>query len=144
MDLIELEHRPKMHVFQKVAEWNARSGLILTRSFKELQSQKNATIQNKVFRVITRLGMPYLRNAVSNDTEPLQGNDRYEGFIRDLMDKIAAEKKFTYVLSVDPDNLLGEYDQHTGKWDGMIGNELVKELIIILIHLCNVNIFSYI
>lgn len=123
MDIIELEHRPNMHIFQKVAQWNGRSGFVLTRSSKELQLQRNATIQNKLFRVVTRLGMPYLREAVSNDI-PLTGNDRYEGFIKDLMDEIARAKKFTYVLSVDPMNHYGSYDPHTGKWDGMIGTLL--------------------
>lgn len=124
MDLIELEHRPNVNVFQKVAQWNALNGFILTRTSKELQSQRNATIQNKLFKVVTRLGMPYLREAVSNDSEPLVGNERYEGFIKDLMDKIAGEKKFLYELIVDPKNHYGSYDPHTGKWDGMIGSIL--------------------
>lgn len=122
MDIIELEHRPNIQVFQKVAHWNAVSGFVLTRTIKELQSQRNATIQNKLFKVVTRLGMPYLREVVSNDSEPLVGNDRYEGFIKDLMDKIAGEKKFSYELRVDPKNHYGSYDQHTGKWDGIIGS----------------------
>lgn len=111
-----------MKVFQKVAQWNAVNGFTQTRTFKELQSQKNATIQNKVFKVVSRLGMPYLREAGSNDSEPLAGNERYEGFIKDLMDKIAAEKKFTYELFVDPKNHYGSYNPHTGKWDGIIGS----------------------
>lgn len=120
MDLIELEHRPNMHIFQKVAQWNARSGFTLTRTSKELQSQRNATIQSKIFRVVSRLGMPYLREVESNDTQPLSGNDRYEGFIKDLLDKIAGLRSFTYELSIDPQNHYGTYDPHTGKWNGMM------------------------
>lgn len=121
MDLIELQRN--MHVFQKTAEWNAYSGLILTRSFKELQSQKKASIQTKVFQVVSRLGMPYLEKAASNGSQIPTGNDKYRGFIRDLMDAIAARNNFTYNLFVDPNDHLGKLDPHSGKWDGMIGND---------------------
>lgn len=124
MDLIELEHKPFRWL--KVAEWNARNGLFLTRSYKELQSQRIASIHNKKFKVVTRLGAPYLREAAPSGS-PLTGNDRYEGFIRDLMDEIATVKNFSYEFIVEPNNHLGEYDQHSGKWDGIIGNELKIE-----------------
>lgn len=123
MDLIEMEHRGNKHDYRKTAEWNAYSGLILTRTFEELQSQKDAAIQNKVFKVVSRIDMPYLGFADSNDSQPLRGNDRYKGFIRDLMDRIAAEKGFTYTLMVDEKGHFGKHDPHSGKWDGMIGND---------------------
>lgn len=122
MELIQLEHDHKPFNWMKVAEWDARSGFHITRSSKEIQSQRTATIHNKKFRVITRLTMPYLREVDPNSD--LKGNDRYEGFIRDLMDSISAAKNFSYELIVEPKSHLGKYDAHSGRWDGMIGNEL--------------------
>lgn len=120
MDVIEYE--PNQDVFIKVAQWSAKNGLVVTRSFSELLSQKAATIRSKVFTVITRTGMPYLEY-VENGTD-LVGNDRYEGFVKDLMDNIARVKNFTYRLVLVPDNHQGSHDPLTGKWTGMIGEIL--------------------
>lgn len=121
MDVIEYERN--QDVFIKVAEWSAKNGLVITRSFSELLSQKAATIRSKVFTVITRTGMPYLERIVENGTD-LVGNDRYEGFVKDLMDNIARVKNFTYKLVLDRDNHQGNHDPMTGKWNGMIGEIL--------------------
>lgn len=120
MDVIEYEQN--QDVFIKVAQWSAKNGLIVTRSFSELLSQKAATIQSKVFTVITRIGMPYL-DYVQNGTN-LVGNDRYEGFVKDLMDNIARVKKFSYKLVLVEGNHQGKHDPLTGKWNGMIGEIL--------------------
>lgn len=108
-------------VFKKTAEWDARRGLVVTRSDKELQSQKSAAIQRKAFRVATRLAMPYLREVESGD-KTLEGNDRYEGFIKDLMDDIAKLNNFSYEFVREPNDHLGKYHHQSGRWDGIIGN----------------------
>lgn len=117
MDIIELERRE--HNFKKVAQWNASNQLVITRSTEELQSQKAATIQSKIFTVITRTGMPYLRKIENG--ESLTGNERYEGFVKDLMDDIARVKNFTYKLELVSDNHYGVHNPVTSKWSGMIG-----------------------
>lgn len=66
--------------------------------------------------------MPYLE-VVANGTD-FVGNDRYEGFVKDLMDNIARVKNFTYKLVLVPDNHYGNHDPLTGKWSGMIGEIL--------------------
>lgn len=120
MNVVELERRGQN--FKKVAEWNTIDRLIVTRSFEELQSEKAATIHSKEFIVITRLGMPFLELVQSEDH--LVGNDRYEGFSKDLMEEIARVKNFTYQLKLVPDNQPGHHDPVTGKWSGMIGEIL--------------------
>lgn len=120
MDIIEYDRL--QDVFIKVAQWNARNGLVVTRSFEELLSQKAATIRSKVFTVITRTGMPYLEY-VENGTD-LVGNARYEGFVKDLMDNIARVKNFTYKLVLVHDNHYGNHDPISGKWNGIIGEIL--------------------
>lgn len=136
MDIVEFERRERS--FKKVAEWNALDRLIVTRSFEELLSQRTANIQSKVFTVITRTGMPYLEK-VENGSN-LQGNDRYEGFVKDFMDEIARVKNFTYKLVLVPGNHHGNHDPVTGKWNGIVGeilegvNYLLWHLSIVFIH----------
>lgn len=117
MDLIELDRLE--HIFKKVAEWNAYSHLTVTRSIEELHLQRTATFERKVFKVITKLALPYLEY-VPNGTD-LTGNDRFEGFVKDFMDAIASEKNFTYELIIEPTGHQGGQDPITGKWEGMIG-----------------------
>lgn len=116
VDIIELER--SAHAFQKVAQYDAKN-LTVTRSFEELLLQKTATIQSKVFNVVTKTGKPFL-DIVENATY-LTGNDKFEGFAKDLMDAIAREKNFTYKMYVVEDNHPGKHNPDTGKWDGMIG-----------------------
>ncbi len=62
-----------------------------------------------------------MRKVVSPD-EKLIGNDRYEGYCIDLLDKIAKLCGFNYTIKLVEDGLYGAYVD--GKWNG-----LVKELI---------------
>lgn len=118
MEVIELNKSEKRE-FQKTAEWSARSGLIVTRTATDHQSQLNATIPKNIFKVVTRLDPPYLRKVDNFDN--CKGNDRYEGFIKDLMDAIAKSNNFSYELIPEPSGSLGKYNLHSGKWDGVLG-----------------------
>lgn len=115
MSIVELDK----HVFTKVAEWSVSNGLTVTRNMDVLQQLKEANIQNKTFRVFSRLEMPFLQRVVSNVT--LSGNDQFEGFAKDLIDEIAKLKNFTYVLDVVPDCKPGHHDPTTDKWNGLVG-----------------------
>lgn len=117
MDIVEYNNK----MFKKVAEWNAIDRLMVTRSLAELQYVKAANIQSKKFRVVTRLGLPYLIDLNQTD---LYNNDRYAGFVRDFMDEIAKLNNFTYELYIVPGNHHGQHNHITGKWDGIVGEIL--------------------
>ena len=51
---------------------------------------------------------------------PLTGNERYEGFAIDLVDRIAEMLGFTYTIKPVGDGKYGSQDKTTGKWNGMI------------------------
>lgn len=74
-----------------------------------------------------------LLNRKPGEGEYLQGNDRYEGFSKDLMQGIASHIGFRYEIKVVSGN--GNKDPVTKKWDG-----LVKEL---LDRVSDNNIFFY-
>ncbi|EDV28928.1 uncharacterized protein TRIADDRAFT_18262, partial [Trichoplax adhaerens] len=55
------------------------------------------------------------------DWAKLNGNDRYEGFITDLLNRLATSLKFTYTLQLVKDDSYGGYNTETNKWSGMVG-----------------------
>ncbi|KAF2343310.1 Ionotropic glutamate receptor L-glutamate and glycine-binding domain [Trinorchestia longiramus] len=61
-----------------------------------------------------------------NDTEELFGNDRFEGFSVDLMDEIAQEIGFNYILDIH--SFYGNKDPQTGEFSGVIG-DLVNQRV---------------
>ena len=54
-------------------------------------------------------------------TKPLSGSYRYEGYIPDLIDKIADKAGFKYKIRMVMDARYGERTQD-GRWNGMIGD----------------------
>lgn len=111
MDIVEYKQTEEN--FIKVAQWNATGKLYITRSFEELKMQKAYNIRNKRFKVVTRTGMPFLQ--LKQNATNLYGNDRYEGFIKDLMDAIAKLKNFKYDFYLVPDGQKVQHDPITGK-----------------------------
>lgn len=120
MDIVEY-HRID-GVFKRVAQWDRIDRLVVTRSSEELKSQKAFNIQTKVFSVVSRIGMPYLE--LAENASSRQGNDRYEGFVKDFMDEISKLKNFTYKLYLVHGNHHGTHDHVTGKWTGIVGDLL--------------------
>lgn len=90
----------------------------LTRDMHEITMRISEKIQDKNFIVVTKVGMPFLREVEPSDG--LVGNDRYEGFSKDLMDAIASRLKFKYTLMLVKDKSYGNIDKVTEKWNGMV------------------------
>lgn len=84
----------------------------------EITMRISEKIQDKNFIVVTKVGMPFLQEV--QPSEGLVGNDRYEGFSKDLMDAIASRLKFKYTLVLVKDNSYGNIDKVTEKWNGMV------------------------
>lgn len=59
------------------------------------------------------------------------GNDKYEGYVVDLIHMISEEINITYEFKLRNDGN-GKKDKKTGKWDGLIGE--VHELVIIIMY----------
>lgn len=114
IDKLECEKRGKC-AFQKIAVWDD-GRLNLTRDMHEITMRISEKIQDKNFIVVTKVGMPFLQEV--QPSEGLVGNDRYEGFSKDLMDAIASRLKFKYTLVLVSG--YGNIDKVTEKWNGMI------------------------
>ena len=58
----------------------------------------------------------------------LEGNDRYEGYCKDLADLIAKDLKFNYILKLVNDSKYGGMDTNSPSgWNGMVG-ELIRQV----------------
>lgn len=51
---------------------------------------------------------------------PLRGNDRFEGFGIELIDKLSQRLGFNYTFKLQEDGAYGSPNKETGEWDGMI------------------------
>ena len=53
------------------------------------------------------------------------GNDRFYGFCVDILDLIARDVGFDYILDLVPDRKYGAQDPFSGEWNGMVA-QLMK------------------
>ena len=56
--------------------------------------------------------------------QPLYGNDRYEGYCIDLLEKIAEYRQFKYTIHEVSDRTYGG-KTGSGQWNGLVG-ELIR------------------
>lgn len=62
-------------------------------------------------------------------TGPYTGNDRYDGYMMDLLSRVKAYMRgidFEYEVELVPDGKYGHKSKYSKKWDGMIGEVLRK------------------
>ncbi|XP_037959244.1 glutamate receptor ionotropic, kainate 1 [Teleopsis dalmanni] len=82
---------------------------------KEDFSQKKPT-----YTVATRVGEPYFMWKPEREGEHFEGNERFRGYVVDLLYKLADECKFEFVLEPVSDNNYGSPDPETNEWNGII------------------------
>ncbi|XP_059351464.1 glutamate receptor 1-like isoform X3 [Daphnia carinata] len=82
--------------------------------------------KNRTYIVTTYMEEPYMMMRKTEGGEELTGNDRFEGYCKDMMDLIAAKLGINYELRKVKDHRYGNENPNvTGGWDGIIG-ELVR------------------
>jgi len=64
-------------------------------------------------------GEPFL--SLKSDHSALSGNDRYEGYLVDLINLLADKLGFSFTLQMVGDGKYGQAGPDPGKWSGMIG-----------------------
>ena len=77
---------------------------------------------NKTFIVTSVQNPPY--TMLKEETQKLEGNDRFEGFAIDLMSAIAKFLQFNVTFQLVHDGKYGNTDEH-GNWNGMINEVLM-------------------
>jgi len=117
--------------FEKVAEWLDTKGLEVTMNEHDLyRAHDDPNIwksKNITYRVVGILQEPFLmhKKLAPDETPPLSDNDRYEGFVKELLDLIAKEAGFQYEIRLVVDRKFGAVDPMTiTGWNGVIGELL--------------------
>lgn len=64
---------------------------------------------------------------LKESADMLTGNDRFEGFVVDVIDEVSKLLGFKYVLRMAADSNYGTLDPVTGEWNGII-LELLEEV----------------
>ncbi|XP_040568809.1 glutamate receptor 1 [Lepeophtheirus salmonis] len=128
LDLMEMTSGSRL---LKIGSWGDENGLrvnsnpMLNYAGGYITRSKN--IHNKTFIMTSILEEPYLMWKKLEDGElALTGNDRFEGYSKDLADLISKTIKAKFEIRVVKDGKYGSPDPDSpGGWNGMIG-ELIR------------------
>lgn len=71
---------------------------------------------------------PYLMEKRSENGKELVGNERYEGYCKDLADLVTEHMRIGYILKLVNDSKYGGQDKNAPSgWNGMVG-ELIRKV----------------
>ncbi|KAG7201434.1 hypothetical protein KM043_004194 [Ampulex compressa] len=103
-------------------------GLHFITNDKERDRYLYKSIEQKKFKITTRLGPPYVMEVPEGATRGVViDQKRYEGFCIDLIDKIASLLNFKYEFELVPDKQYGTYNAETKQWNGLIRRLLDRD-----------------
>lgn len=117
------------YLFQ-IGNWNSNDGLkIVPGKYSRAESNSRTDdFENKTFYVTSILEDPYLILKPDADTAGYVGNDRFEGYSKDLAELIAQHLNISYELHLVKDSKYGAIDpSNSNEWNGMIG-ELIRHV----------------
>ncbi|XP_018318730.2 glutamate receptor 1 [Agrilus planipennis] len=109
----------------EVAKWSDQTGF--TPIVAKYIRPTHFVQKNRTYIVTTIVEEPYIMLKKPEAGEILIGNDRFEGYCKDLADLIAKRIGINYELRIVKDGKYGsENSDVKGGWDGMVG-ELVRQ-----------------
>jgi len=109
---------------KKSAIWTEAGGVNYTLTATEMVGQMVEKLQNKTLRITTTATEPFIMRKIMAEgvtpeaLERMSFEEKYEGFLIDLIKALAAEVKFKYKYYLVPDSNYGSYKN--GRWNGMI------------------------
>ncbi|CAK9800332.1 Glutamate receptor ionotropic, kainate 2 [Anthophora plagiata] len=103
-------------------------GLHSIDSEEERESYLYKSIEQKKFKISTKVGPPYIMEVTDSATRGiLIEQTRYEGFCIDLIEEIAKLLNFKYEFELVPDGNYGTYNKETKQWNGLIRRLLDRD-----------------
>ncbi|XP_016918905.1 glutamate receptor ionotropic, kainate 2-like isoform X2 [Apis cerana] len=104
----------------EIGYWDPE-GLHTADNEKERESYLYKSIEQKKFKISTKLGPPYVMEVTDSATRGiLIEQTRYEGFCIDLIEEIAKLLNFKYEFELVPDGNYGTLNKETKQWNGLI------------------------
>ncbi|XP_064072284.1 glutamate receptor ionotropic, kainate 2-like [Vanessa tameamea] len=100
-----------------VASWAPHTGLAwLPRALTP--SPPGGLMTNRTFAILIAMNKPYIMKKQSSDR--LFGNDRYEGFCIELIDRLSKLLHFNYTFVEQMNGAYGVRNKTTNQWNGMM------------------------
>ncbi|KAJ0183044.1 hypothetical protein K1T71_001020 [Dendrolimus kikuchii] len=121
LEVVELARGGRL---ERAGLWSPNGGFIWQRKGPKVVPLPDDSMKNKTFTVLIAMSEPYVMKQES--ALRLSGNDRYEGFCIELIDRLATQLGFNYTYVEQEDGVYGGHDATTGEWTGMIGR-LMRE-----------------
>lgn len=113
--------------FSKIGYWDTTNKVKYDRELQDPEQQMIELIQNKKFQIVVKYGDPFLMARKADEGVLLEGNARFEGYVVDLINRIASNLKFKYELEVVPDGQYGSINPVTKKWNGLVKHLLDRK-----------------
>lgn len=114
----------------KIAEWSDTKGFEPVIKPARVEVNDTGVLdKDKTYVIQSVLEKPYLMVKESPDAQDRTGNDRYDGYCKDLIDALARELDIKYELRAAEETVYGRRDHKVrGGWTGLIGEVLRKEV----------------
>ncbi|GAB6033669.1 hypothetical protein CHUAL_013728 [Chamberlinius hualienensis] len=101
LDIMELRSREAKWTLMPIGTWISSSNELNISSAWEYDTDdsiiiRNDTLKNKNVNISILLAKPYIMHKISSKS--LKSNDQYEGYCIDLLNEIAKDLKFKYIL----------------------------------------------
>lgn len=101
----------------RIGQWS-ENYFIREKELILAQTPSGPNLSGQTLRVLTAFNNPYTMR--KNSTKELFGNDRYEGYVIDLVHELSKILHFNYEIIVHPNSQYGKCKPLTG-CDGMLG-----------------------
>ncbi|GBN39179.1 Glutamate receptor 1, partial [Araneus ventricosus] len=111
--------------YREFGSWTDTGNFGGIRRYSNSKSYKPGALpqvsDKNVLRITTIISPPYMMLKKSeNGSEPV-GNDRFEGYCKDMIDIICGMLQVKCEIKLVEDNLYGGFDSSKERWTGMIG-----------------------
>lgn len=104
---------------QTTGTWNSSKGIQSLRGKPfDVSTTDSDILKNKTLLVLTVINPPY--GYLKETLVPLKGNDRFEGFGIELIERLASRLGFNFIFKLQEDGAYGAPHKETGEWNGMI------------------------
>ncbi|GFU56955.1 glutamate receptor 1 [Nephila pilipes] len=115
--------------YQEFGSWTDTGNFGGVRKHNNLNTHKPGSLpqisENNMLRITTIVSPPYMMlKKDENGSEPL-GNDRFEGYCKDMIDIICAMIDIQCQINLVEDGTYGDFDSSKQRWSGMIG-EIIR------------------
>lgn len=112
--------------FKKIAHCDATLGVVYDRDEDDVEEKIVQAIGNKTFHIAVRAEAPFIfvRDIDEKTNKTLEGNDRFSGYVVDLISHIQRALRFKYEFELVKDNKNGNYEALKNEWNGLIGEVL--------------------